>query len=327
MRNLLHIFLSSFLLVVVFGLHAQDYAKAIKTPAVYNHYTLNPFLINPAHSGFDKTNRLLLNFRSQWAGFDDSPKGITLGINGSPATNMGLSGLVYNENFGVANRFNGQVNYAYHFKVSEMHKFSLGLGGTYIQYSLDNRTITDPNHQSPDPIINRAVNGLNYFGADFGFWGEFNKKIRVGITLPQFALVRLDNEVRAKDSVSNVNFIGFLGGVWDIPSYRLTIEPSVCVRKISDVPFGTDLNVLFKMLEDRLTGGFTYSFGPSDSRVSFLVGVRIEQLRFYYSYDQTYQTFQNYNGGSHELTLSFDLGRKGKAVPANDSQKEMMEVK
>ncbi|MFZ1514080.1 MAG: type IX secretion system membrane protein PorP/SprF, partial [Saprospiraceae bacterium] len=52
-------------------------------------------------------------------------------------------------------------------------------------------------------------------------------------------------------------------------------------------------------------------FGPSDSRVSFLGGVRVEQFRFYYSYDQSYQTFQNFNNGSHELTLSFDLG-KGK---------------
>ncbi len=324
MRQFINTFLAVLILTFGLSVQAQDYAKAIKTPAVYNHYTLNPFLINPANSGFDGHNRLLLNFRSQWAGFDDSPKGITLGINATPAANMGLSGLIYAENFGVANRFNGQVNYAYNFKISDDHKFSLGLGGTYTQYSLDNRAITDPNHQSPDPIINRAVNGLNYFGADFGFWGEFNKKLRVGITLPQFALVRLDNEVRAKDTASNFNFVGFLGGIWNIPSYRLVIEPSVCVRKISDVPFGTDLNVLFKMLEDRLTGGFTYSFGPSDSRVSFLLGVRIEQLRFYYSYDQTYQIFQSYNGGSHELTVSFDIGKSTKPAPV---QKDVMEVK
>lgn len=312
MKRFITIFFLAFVLCFATRVSAQDYARALKTPAVYNHYTLNPFLINPAHSGFEQNNRLVFNFRNHWAGFEDAPKGLTLGINGSPAANMGLSGIVYNENFGVANRFTGQVNYAYNFKVGADSRFSLGLGGSYIQYSLDSRTITDPLHQSTDPIINRAVNGQNFFGADFGFWGEFAKKYRIGITLPHLVLTSLDNEVRAKDTAEVFNFIGFAGLVWDVPSYRMSIEPSVCIRKISDVPFGTDLNVIAKMLDDRLTGGFTYSFGPSDSRISFLVGVRVEQLRFFYSYDQTYQTFQNYNGGSHELTLSFDIGKNAK---------------
>jgi len=109
----------------------------------------------------------------------------------------------------------------------------------------------------------------------------------------------------------------------------MSIEPSVCVRKISDVPFGTYLNVVANMLDDRLFAGFTYSFGPSDSRVSFLGGVRVEQFRFYYSYDQSYQSFQSFNNGSHELTLSFDLG-KGKQVAKpkmNNGEEIMGEIK
>lgn len=331
MKRILYIFLLSFLTFFGTQLNSQDYAKALKTPAVYNHYTLNQFLINPAHTGFEEVNRLMFNFRNHWAGFEDSPKGMTLGLNGSPAANMGLGGIIYNENFGVANRFSGQVNYAYNFKAGKDSRFSIGLGGTYIQYSLDSRTITDPNHQASDPIINRAVNGINYFGADLGFWGSIANKINLGITLPQIALARLDDGPQAKDTTSNFNFIGFLGATWNVPSYRMVIEPSVCVRKISDVPFGTDLNILAKMLDDRLSAGFTYSFGPSDSRVSFLVGVRVEQFRFYYSYDQTYQVFQNYNGGSHELTLSFDFGkRKPKSVISTEGdmmKKESMENK
>ncbi|MBK8402740.1 MAG: PorP/SprF family type IX secretion system membrane protein [Saprospiraceae bacterium] len=300
-----------FVALVTLGqsIKAQDYAVALKTPAVYNHYTLNPFLINPAHTGFEQINRIVFNFRNHWAGFEGSPKGLTLGINGSPAANMGLGGVIYSENFGVANRFTGQVNYAYNFRANETTKMSLGLSGSYIQYSLDNEAITDGLHQASDGIINAAVNGENFFGADLGFWADFSDKFKIGITLPQLVLSRLDN--KKSDEDKPFNFVGFLGVKWNVPSYRMSIEPSVCVRKISDVPFGTDLNVVANMLDDRLFAGFTYSFGPSDSRVSFLGGVRVEQFRFYYSYDQSYQTFQNFNNGSHELTLSFDLG-KGK---------------
>ena len=287
------------------GLSGQDYTKSLIIPAVYNHYHLNPFVINPAHTGFENVNRLLFNFRNHWAGFDDSPKAITLGINGSPVKNMGLGGLIYSESYGAASRFVGQANYAYHFSAGENNKMGLGLSGTYNQYKLGNEVITDPLHEGPDAVINESVEGEKFFGADLGFWAEFGKKFKLGITLPQIVLTRLDN--KKLDGDKPFNFIGFFGATWDVPEYRVSLEPSILLRKVSDVPFGTDLNILAKMLDDRLYAGFTYSFGPSDSRVSFLGGVRIDRLRVYYSYDQSYQTSKTNNNGSHELSLSFDI--------------------
>ncbi len=284
---------------------AQDYAKALKAPAVYTHYHLNPFLINPAHTGFNQTGALLLNFRNHWAGFPDAPKVLTLGLNASPAANMGLGGLIYTENFGVENRFVGQVNYAYHFKFSDRAKIGLGLAANYSEYYLDNAAITDPSQQPSDRSILNAVNGVQYFGADLGLWGEFDGKWRLGLSLPHLMQTRLDNKAYVGDK--NFNFVGFVGGIWNLPAYRLVLEPSACLRKISDVPFGLDLNILAKALNELLYGGFTYSYGPSWHRVGFLAGVRVDKLRFLYSYDQSYLSFQNQNSGSHELTLSFDI--------------------
>ncbi len=323
MKPVLYIFISVVILSSLFGqLVAQDYSTSLKTPAVYTQYHLNPFLINPAHTGFDGISKIIFNFRNQWAGFDESPKGITLGINGSPVKNMGLGGLVYSEKFGVANRFLGQLNYAYNFKANSDTKMSLGLSGSYIRYSLDNKAFTDPNHQQGDPVINKAIDGEDYFAADFGYWAEFADKFRLGITLPHIVLTNLGNT--KADSSRPFNFIGFFGTRWNVPSYRLILEPSVCIRKISDVPFGTDLNILAKMLDERLFLGFTYSFGPSDNRTGFLGGVRVNQFRFTYSYDQTYQTFQTFSRGSHELTLSFDLGSMKTKMP---EPTEMLESK
>ncbi|MCC6816827.1 MAG: PorP/SprF family type IX secretion system membrane protein [Saprospiraceae bacterium] len=313
MKTLNKISIIIFVGLFTINLGAQDYSTSLKTPAVYTQYFLNPFFINPAHTGFEKQSRVVFNFRNHWAGFNDSPKGLTLGINGSPVNNMGLGGILYAENYGVANRFVGQGNYAYNFKANSETRMSLGLSGSYIRYSLDNEAITDPNHRAGDPLINAAVNGESYFSADFGYWAEFADKFKLGITLPQIVLANLGQNQKA-DSSRPFNFIGFLGAKWRVPEYRLIVEPSVCIRKIGDVPFGTDLNVLANLLDDKLYLGFTYSFGPSDNRTGFLAGVRVNQFRFIYSYDQTYQTFQTFNRGSHELTLSFDLNGKNKTM-------------
>ncbi len=324
MKNYLNIVIVALLLANI-EINAQDYATALKTPVVYTHYYFNPFLINPAYTGYDGQSKIMFNFRNQWAGFAGSPKGLTLGINGAPVSNMGLGGLIYNENFGAANRFIGQANYAYNFKTGNDSKMSLGLSGSYIRYSLDNEVLTDGNHQQGDPLINAAVNGENYFAADFGYWAEFADKYKLGITLPHIVFTNLDEKAK-EDTSKSFNFIGYLGLKWKVPEYRLILEPSLCLRKVSDVPFGTDLNVLASLLDERLFIGFTYSFGPSDNRTGFLGGVRVNQLRIYYSYDQTYQDFQTYSGGSHEITLSFDLGKKMmKSASAPVPQDAMME--
>ncbi|MBK8956291.1 MAG: type IX secretion system membrane protein PorP/SprF [Saprospiraceae bacterium] len=318
------------MLMIMMGswsLSAQDYATALKAQTVYNHYHLNLFLLNPAATGISGQSQLLFNFRNQWSGFDGAPKVLTLGIDGSAATNMGLGALVYNENFGVANRFLGQLNYAYHFNANQDMKMSLGLSGAYIQYNLDNEAITDPLHQNPDPVVNRAVNGEKYFAADFGFYSEIKGKYRIGISIPHIVQTKLDDANIATNQPEEdkpVSFTAFLGGIWKMPEYRLVLEPSLGLRKISDAPFATDLNILAKLMEDRLVAGFTYSFNPSWHRIAMLAGIKLDRLGIYYSYDQSYLEFQNFNNGSHELTLTFGLSKKTEAKPAEIKMEEPM---
>ncbi len=304
------------------SVQAQDYATALKAQSVYNHYPLNLFLLNPAATGMSGNSQMLFNFRNQWAGFDGSPKSLTLGIDGSPANNMGLGAMIYNENFGVANRFLGQLNYAYHFKPSEEIHMSLGLSGAYIQYNLDNEAITDPLHEAPDPIINSAVNGEKYFAADFGFYSEIKGKYRIGFSIPHLVQSKLDDANITSNTPKEekpVSFTGFLGGIWRLPEYRMILEPSLGIRKISDAPFSTDLNLLAKLMEERLFAGFTYSYNPSWHRIAMLAGVKIDRLGIFYSYDQSYLEFQNFNNGSHELTLTFDISKKTANKMNNDA--------
>jgi type IX secretion system PorP/SprF family membrane protein len=318
-----NLYILTLLVCLSFAMNAvsQEYAKALKAPAVYNQYYLNLFLINPANTGFDGQGKLLLNFRNQWAGFESSPKVLTLAIDASAAPNMGLGASIYSENFGVSNQFLAQVNYAYQFQANKDMKMAFGLSGSYIQYNLDNETLTDPLHQSPDPKINGAVNGEKYFAADFGFYTEIQNKFKIGISIPHLVETRLDKTNTTTTTPQPdrpVNFTGFVGAIWRMPEYRVVIEPSVGLRKISDVPFGADFNILARMMDDKLFAGFTYSYNPSWHKIAFLGGIKLDKLGIFYSYDQSYLEFQNFNNGSHELTLTLDIFKpKAKAATSD----------
>jgi type IX secretion system PorP/SprF family membrane protein len=320
----LYVLVLTILVAFVQSSKSQDYAKALKAQAVYNHYYLNLFLINPANTGFNGEGKLLFNFRNQWAGFEGSPKCLTLGIEASPAQNMGLGGMIYSENFGVSNQFLGQVNYAYQFQPNKDMKMAFGLSGAYIQYSLDNEAVTNGNglYDVSDSKIIAAVNGEKYFAADFGFYTEIKDVFRLGISIPHIVETRMDqtNVTTTQTKADRpFNFTGFVGAIWKMPEYRVVLEPSIGLRKISDVPFGADLNILARMMDDKLFAGFTYSYNPSWHRVAMLGGIKLERLGIFYSYDQSYLDFQNFNNGSHELTLTLDIYR-AKAKPMTTEQ-------
>ena len=72
-----------------------------------------------------------------------------------------------------------------------------------------------------------------------------------------------------------------------------------------------DLNVKAGFLDEKLIGGLTYRMGDGGA-VAFLVGTKYKSLQFYYSYDAFMGDFQQYNSGSHEITLGLKFCRKKK---------------
>jgi type IX secretion system PorP/SprF family membrane protein len=53
--------------------------KAQQDP-LYSQYLNNPFVLNPAYAGLTNNLNLSLNYRTQWAGIEGSPK--TANLNG-----------------------------------------------------------------------------------------------------------------------------------------------------------------------------------------------------------------------------------------------------
>lgn len=295
-----------FLCLMAWAAKGQDYGTSIKLPLAFTQYYLNPQMMNPAYTGFHDKYRLALNYRSYWSDFPGSPKSFAASYNGPATDRVGIGGIISTESFGAENRFRGQLSYAYKFG-SDDYKMSLGLSTDYSQFRLDNSAITSELYDPNDPLVNAALDGRRYFSASLGFYTEYKTQFYFGLSLPQIILTRLDDG--NGDDETSFNYIATIGTWIKVSDYDMVIEPSIYLKKIGNAPLHVDINVLGKFLDERLFGGLSYSIGAGN-RLGFLLGARVESFRFYYGYDVSYQEFQDYNNGSHEVTLSFDLFNK-----------------
>ncbi len=301
-----------FIGMVVFALYmwaqnmrAQDYAITPEMPGVFTQYALNPVLLNPAYTGLSGKYRLFFNYRSQWAGHDGAPQAFSLAYHGPAYSKIGIGGLMHVETFGKSQRFRGQLSYAYRFRAGELD-FSLGLMTGYIRYSLSPSVLTDPSMDRDDPTVFDAVNGVEYFASSIGMVASYSNRLIFGLTFPSVINTRLGGTAINQGTENRFNFIANLSMPFKIQGYQLEVEPSIYIKKLGDIPLHVDLNVIASFLDDKLFGGVLSSIGAPNS-LGFLLGVNVSNFYFFYSYDVSFREFQQYNNGSHEITLAFNL--------------------
>jgi len=289
-------------------LRAQDFAITPEMPGVYTQYALNPVLLNPAYTGLSGKYRLFFNYRSQWAGHDGGPQAFSLAYHGPAYSKIGIGGLMHVENFGKAQRFRGQLSYAYRFRAGDLD-FSLGLMTGYIRYSLSPSVLTDPTVEKDDPLVLNAVSGVEYFASSIGMVASYSNRLIFGLTFPSVINTRLGGTAIDQPTENRFHFIANISMPIQLKEYQLEIEPSIYIKKLGDIPLHVDFNLIASFLDDKLFGGVLSSIGAPNS-LGFLLGVNVSNFYFYYSYDVSFREFQQYNNGSHEITLAFNLFEK-----------------
>lgn len=272
--------------------------------AVYTQYIVNPGWINPAYSGFNEHHNLFLNYRNNWAEFEGSPRNYSANYHGAVSDRVGLGVLIGNESIGELNDFRAGLSYAYRFG-SKSWKMSLGLNTEYESYSLNGNVLNNPNISISDPILTEAIDGVQFFNVGAGFYGEYDDKFIVGLSLPKMINARIDEVDFVESDNEFFRYFTFLAGYrMDITGYDIKLEPSILMKRLDNVDFQIDLNLKGLFLQEQLVGGITYSNGTGD-RLGFLIGTQLNKFRLYYSYDVSFQEFQDYANGSHELTVGF----------------------
>jgi len=274
----------------------------------FNHQFLQPVLINPGATGFDGDHQFLAAYKHNYSDFEGAPRTFTALYHGSFAEKVGLGAQLMTDQVGVARLFHGQLNYAYRFLLDNA-KISVGLstGIQNFKVNLDDNPLVDPE----DVLLKEALDGYLLFDGSFGAYGEFAEKFIFGISFPNLVKQRIAeiNGDVVIDDLKSFPYAVHVGYRHEVKNYNFFIEPSITVKDLRYSPFLVDLNLKLSFLEEQLVGGLGYSIGDN-SRVALLLGTRLDNLRFFYSYDVSLGDFQQHNNGSHELTLVFKLPAK-----------------
>jgi type IX secretion system PorP/SprF family membrane protein len=285
--------------------------------AISSQYQLFPVMVNPAYTGARDEHELIVNARSSWAGFTGAPSTFNMLYNGPVGDKLALGAGLFADNQGNQNTLRFQGNYAFRFRLQKA-QIGIGLSTEFLRQqarvSLLNNPLVDPN----DPVVEEAVNGRQIFDATMGVNVLYDDRFFVSLAVPNAVRARLDVVPGASDETEQSrlfeHYVFQLGYIVNVVNQNFKIVPNITLRNIRDTPYQIDLNVQTRFMNDRLIAGLTYR--PNDrGAMVFQLGSRINQIQLAYSFDVSFSRFQQYNAGSHELSVAFQLPRKG-AKPA-----------
>lgn len=286
--------------------------------AIYSQYQAFPVLINPGCTGFDNQHQFIANYRSTWTSFPEKPSTYTLMYNGPVGDKLALGGALFSDNAGKVSTTKLQVNYAFRFQIKKV-RIGLGLSTEFLNRKADAALLNDPLVERNDDVLESLVDGQQIFDASIGGYAVHDDKLFFGLTLPNTIRTRLDEAPIAGEEAPKTNllehYVFQMGYKFDLKDQNFKLVPSITMRKIRDTPYQIDLNIQGRFLDEKLIAGLTFRPGTSGAAVCML-GTKLSQFQFFYSYDLSLSNFQRYTGGSHELSVAYTFDRKAKPVSA-----------
>ncbi len=286
-------------------------ALSAQYEAVFNHYNLgngSRNLINPAAAGFDGVAQLQFNLRAQWTGFEDAPKTYGALFNTPIGKAFGLGLGVYSEQAAQLQNLRLFLNYAFRFSVGEDWKISAGFSTEFQQMTLNNDVLTGPLLQQGDRLVDDFLAGQGVFDASVGIYGTFRDNTFGGLSINNLVRNRLGEIVDGGTTSSFLKYYTFaFGHKFDLYDLNLTLEPSLVIRQVLMGPESmVDINLKAGFLDEQLIAGLSYRGGVANA-LAILLGTRLSGFNLYYSYDISFNRFQDYSVGSHEVTVAFSF--------------------
>jgi type IX secretion system PorP/SprF family membrane protein len=281
------------LLVMVSGFAQQD--------SQFTHYMYNTVNINPAYAGSRGVTSIFGLHRTQWVGLDGAPTTNAFSIN-TPIQNsrLGLGVSFVNDKIGASDQNNIAVDLSYTIPTSRYSDLSFGIKASgdllNVDYTKLNRyDLTDPRFQNNiDNVFSPNIGAGVYYHSD---------KLYVGFSVPNFLSVEHFDDNTSSTVKDRLHYYLIGGYVFDV-SPTVKLKPSVLTKMVSGAPLQVDLsaNVL---LQDKFTLGLSWRWSAA---ATAMAGIQItDGLLVGYSYDFDTTSLGNYNSGSHEIFLRFEL--------------------
>jgi len=293
--------------ILYFALMLIGLVSYAQQDAQYTQYMYNTINVNPAYAGSRGVLSVFGLHRTQWVGLDGAPTTNAFSLN-SPIDNSNLGvGLSFvNDKIGptVENTISADLSYT--IRTSETYKLSFGVKGTANLFNLD---VTKLNPQNAgDPLLQDLNND---FSPNVGAGAYLHSdKLYLGVSVPNFFETKRydDNDVAVYKERMNLYFIG--GYVFDLtPS--LKFKPAFLTKVVEGAPLQLDVSGNF-LINEKFVLGAAWRW---DAAVSAMAGFQITDGLFIgYGYDLETTKLANYNSGSHEVFLRFELFKKQEKI-------------
>lgn len=281
---------------------------------MFTHYMFNKMAINPGYTGTEDALSITGLHRSQWVAFEGAPTSQSITAH-TPieGKNIGVGLGIANDKIGPTQNLGINGNFAYHVKLNEKSKLGLGINMGLNIFSNELTSLKTVN--TNDVAFTENIN--NKILPNFGFGAYYyTDKYFAGVSVPK--LLENDFDVNTSSGTSVVidlvkrHYFLTGGATFNLTSDgRFKIKPTTLIKITGGAPIQVDLtgNVVFK---DQLSAGLMWRTGDA---LGILLGYNFnKKFTVGYSFDFSYtNTTFNYNGGSHEILLQYNLAKEEKS--------------
>ncbi len=274
----------------------------------FTQYMYNTININPAYAGSRESMNIFALHRTQWVGLDGAPVTNTASIN-TPinGSNLGLGVSIVNDKIGPSEENNISVDFSYKIYLSETYELSFGLKATANLLNVDFNKLSqyDPN----DYLFQTNID--NKFSPNIGVGLYLHSdNTYFGLSAPNLLeTTHFDRYTSKGNSLvarEKINYYLIAGHVFDLTG-DIKFKPSVLAKMVTGAPLQVDVSGNF-MFSDKFVAGIAYRWSAA---MSAMVGFQATDSWFIgYSYDLETTRLSNYNSGSHEIFLRYELFNK-----------------
>ena len=265
----------------------------------FTQYMYNTMSVNPAYAGQRNALSVTVLHREQWVGIDGAPSTQTLAIH-SPLKNkaVGLGLSVVRENIGPLSETYVDGNYSYTVLLNYHLRLSLGLkvGAHSLQTDWSKGTYKDPD-------VTYAEN-VSQLAPTFGAGGYLHsQQWYLGAAIANMLETKHYTTIQTMKAKDKIHAYLIGGYVFDVSS-QFKLKPAFLLKGVSGSPLIADVSLNANIFNSFVLGA-AWRWGDS---YSALLGVQLsKKLYVGYSYDLTSSDLIDYNSGSHEIMLRYEL--------------------
>lgn len=299
-----YIAIAVFFFATLFSVKAQQDAQ-------YTQYMYNTMVFNPAYAGSRGVLSIESLYRTQWVGLNGAPDTGTLAINTplGQSERVGLGVSIINDKIGPSQETYFDVSFSYSIPVSRYGVLAFGIKGglSWLNVDFNKLNAFEPDDQFLQPNVN------NVFSPNIGLGVYYHtSNFYLGLSAPNIIET---NHFDASPNVSyvakeRINYYLMSGYVFDLGK-NTKFKPATLVKAVKGAPIQLDVSANF-LFNEKFMLGAAWRW---EAALSGMAGFQIsDMIMIGYAYDSDTTNFGNFNSGSHELFLRFEIFKQGRLL-------------